>query len=276
LCNIRYLRFFLLFFTLFGGLWLGYKTTENSWDFSIFGLGVLLLLAAIIVFTWHFSVVINDIYDLEIDKISPANKNRILVQNIMGLEEYKDVGLIFFILANTAAFILGPMFFSVSLVLSSLCSYIYSAPPLRLRRWPFVGHLNIGLSSLCAVFLGFMVFAENQTFEQFPIKFGLLVILFFTLATHIKDIKDIKGDHENGVLTIFTVLGEKRGKLVAGILVFLSFLFFAVFLGNWILLAFSLLFGVTGFLLTYSKNSKENIVFGLYSIYLLLVFLMSV
>ncbi|MEW6407544.1 MAG: UbiA family prenyltransferase [Patescibacteria group bacterium] len=275
LYSVRYLRFFLQILTLFVGLWLGWKLTENLWDFSIFGILTLFALFVIVFFIWLFSVVINDIYDLEIDKLSPANQNRILVQKIMDVEEYKNLGFVFLLLANLAAFILGPAFFTLSLILSALSSYIYSAPPLRFRKFPFLGHFVIGLAALCAVFLGFLIFAKNQDLSEFPPKFAILIPFFFMLATHIKDIKDLKADKTYGVITLPTLFGEQRGKLFCGILVFLSFLFFSLFLGNKLLILFSLGFGLIGFFLTYDKKSKEYIVFTLYFLYLLIVFLMS-
>lgn len=274
LYNIRYLRFFLQIFTLFGGLWLGFKILESKWDLSIFGFLTLFALFIIVLFIWLFSVGINDIYDLEIDKISPANKIRILPQNIMDISEYQNLNFSFLFLANLGAFILGPAFFSLSLILSALV-YIYSAPPLRLRTFVFLAHFIIALCALCGVFLGFLIFAKDQTLISFPLKFALLILLFFTLATHIKDIKDLQGDKENGVITLPTLFGEQKGKLYCGILVFLSFLFFGIFLKNGILMWLSLAFGLIGFFLTYDKKSKEYIVFGLYSIYLLIVFLIS-
>jgi 4-hydroxybenzoate polyprenyltransferase len=276
LYSVRYLRFFLQIFTLFAGLWLGFRVTENNWDFSIFGFFVLFALFIIVFFIWLYSVTINDIYDLEIDKKSQANQNRILVQKIMDVDEYKNLGFVLLGIANLAAFILGPAFLTLSLILSVLTSYIYSVPPLRFRRFPFLGHFVIGLAALCAVFLGFMIFAKDQSLNSFPPKFVFLVPLFFMLATHIKDIKDREADKIYGVITLPTLFGERGGKLFCGILVFLSFLFFGLFLKNSLLIIISLAFGVLGFLLTYDKKSKEYIIFGLYSLYLLIVFLMSV
>lgn len=276
LYSVRYLRFFLQVFTLFAGMWLGFKILEGKWDFSLFGLLTLFAVFCIIFFIWLYSVVINDIYDFEIDKLSPANQKRILVQRVMDVDEYKNLGFVFLFLANLAAFILGPVFLTLSLILSCLSSFVYSVPPLRARRFPFLGHFVIGLCALCAVFLGFAIFAKDQSLTQFPPKFAFLIPFFFMLATHIKDIKDRQADKTCGIITLPTLFGERLGKLLCGILVFLSFLFFGVFFKNSLLMIISLAFGALGFFLTYDKKSKEYIVFGLYSLYLLVIFLMSV
>lgn len=274
LYNLRYLRFLLQIFALFSGLYLGYKITEVNPDFSLFGILTLFSLFCSIFFVWLFSVGINDIYDLEIDKKSPANQKRILIQKIMTPQEYQQLNSVFLGLACLSSFILGLPFFSLILILSAFC-FIYSSPPFRLRRWPIIATLIIAASILLAVFEGFMLFTKNQSLASFPHSLILLILVFFTLALNIKDIKDYKADKENKILTIPSILGLRKGRFVCGLLVLLSFLLFAVFLKNKLLLLVSFGFGILGFLLTYDRRSKEDIVFLLYSVYLILVFVMS-
>ncbi len=78
-------------------------------------------------FVWEFSVVINDIYDEDIDKIT--NTNRPLSQGILNVKEYKWVAgiCVFFVLAFALIINLSVFFISVIWVVLGV---IYSVPPL--------------------------------------------------------------------------------------------------------------------------------------------------
>ena len=249
------------------------RITGTPIDLSLFGILSVVCLFFTIFFAWLFSVGINDIYDFNIDRIS--NPKRPLTKNIVTVNEYSCFSIIFFLLSVIGAFILGERYLVVILTLNAL-SFIYSAPPLRLRRYPIVATLVMASGVLLAILTGYMLFSEHQSLVDFPINITFLILAFFTLVSTVKDLKDYEGDKANGVYTIPTLFGLKRSKIIIGILVFVSFLLFPLlFLNSFLLLLISLGFGIISFLLIYDKSFKEQYLFIMYSIFLLLIFVLT-
>ena len=271
--NVRISRLFLQIVALGSGLYLGMKLTGTPLDLSLFGVLSIICLFFTVFFAWLFSIGINDIYDFNIDRIS--NPKRPLIKNIVSIKEYTGFSIIFFLLSVIGAFILGERYLVVILTLNGL-SFIYSAPPLRLRRFPIVTTLVIASGILLAILTGYMLFSEHQSLIDFPINITFLILAFFTLVSTVKDLKDYEGDKANEVYTIPTLFGLKRSKIIIGILVFVSFLLFPLlFLNSFLLFLISLGFGIISFLLIYDKSFKEQYLFALFSLFLLLIFVLT-
>ncbi|MBU1118637.1 UbiA family prenyltransferase [Patescibacteria group bacterium] len=271
--NFRYSRFLLSITALGTGMYIGLKITQSAFVPSFMHWIVTINALLILFAAWIYSICTNDITDQKIDKIS--NQKRPLITRILSTNEVANVGLVVMLLANGVAFTLGLRFLTVSLTLTAL-TYLYSAPPIRLRRFPFISSLIIALSVLLALFLGFMLISKDQSLVDFPSSIMITAIVLFTLVANVKDIKDYKGDKEAGIMTIPTILGQKRGKLVLGILNFISFILFAALLSsNRFLLLIAFCFGVLAFLLTYDKKTREAPLFVLYSVFfaIMVVFL---
>jgi len=268
LASYRYLRLALHFVALAIGVFLGMQIFNVPFDFSLYGILTFLALIIATVALWTFSLTINDRNDLEIDKIS--NPNRLLPTDRFTREEFREIGLIAFILAVLAGFSVGYTF-AVMIVAALLLSILYSAYPFRLRRFPLVapGLMSLGMALL--IFVGFLLFAESGTFYDFPINLFALTIFVVALIINIKDIKDLEGDKKNGVRTIPTIFGLKRGKLIVSLLFVLSFMLFPIILLVKELILTAVIFSVLTFLVINSKKVREWAVFGIYSVYLIVV-----
>jgi 4-hydroxybenzoate polyprenyltransferase len=118
---------------------------------------------------------------------------------------------------------------------------------------------------------GFLIFSQDQTLIQFPRKMILLILLVFTLAVNFKDIKDIEGDKKDGIWTILTILGEKRGKIVVAGLVLLSYLIVPYILDIPRLIIFSVICGAASFWIINRKKMNEKLFFLIYFVFLTLV-----
>jgi len=99
----------------------------------------------------------------------------------------------------------------------------------------------------------------------------LAIIVAFSLAIVVKDIKDIKGDRIDGVITIPVIFGEHRGKHIIGILSIVAYLSVPILLHMLVLLPFSFTFGCLTYRLITRKNFTEGPVFSLYYIFLAIV-----
>lgn len=182
---------------------------------------ITLLLSSILAtfFIRQFSIILNDIFDLEIDKIS--NKERPLVSGIITKNEFLDMGLLFLILSLLYTILIKNSLALLLVLLSILLVIVYSAPPLRLRNTIFSSSL-IGLGSSLAFLFGYV--SQRGELGTTILSLGILIFLAVSLGGVIKDRKDYEGDKEGNVRTIYTIFGPKRSRRISLVLIALSFL----------------------------------------------------
>ncbi len=180
-------------------------------------------------FSWMFAVAINDIVDVEIDKVT--NAERPLCKGSLGPSDMKDSALIFALLALLSGFLAGLVPFFMLLAFSALY-YIYSAPPTRFKLVPFFSSFLIGLCCLTAVLAGFFLFAPVKDFSLIPTNLTIGIVVFFFLWSHIRDMKDIEGDKKEGVMTVPVLFGDAWGPRTVAILSSLAYLLVPIFTNN--------------------------------------------
>ncbi|MBI5620158.1 UbiA family prenyltransferase [Candidatus Gottesmanbacteria bacterium] len=257
--NIRPFR--LIHYTLlsFFGMFLAYRFDPGSYySFNVLKIIPLIFSMA---FAWLFAVQINDIFDIKIDKIS--NQRRPLVKKFIDRENYKIYSVLFFILSLIIASLINFAVANMILYFMVAYSFIYSAPPLRLRRFLIIPNVIIGLCSVLAVLFGFSAIVNSKTFALMPLHYSLFIFLIYAFASTMKDIKDYKGDKVNKIDTLPTVLGPTLGKEIIGFCIVISFVFMGILI-SWILplypknwLAFlTMVFAALGYLFTVKKNEK--------------------
>lgn len=151
--------------------------------------------------------VINDIYDIEIDKINAPHRPLVI-----GRITEKSVWL-YFILLNiigiAVAFLISMPFFAIAL-LNSIVLFVYSW---KLKPLPLVG--NIAVSWLASsTFLAADLITDFSL--SLPIITLALISFLGTMAREIfKDIEDVKGDIKRKAKTLPIILGEKSSVLIA-------------------------------------------------------------
>src|SRR3989344_603251 len=101
---------------------------------------------------WMYAIHINDLTDIEIDKIS--NPDRPLVQQTLTSEDVKNIGLVWLTVALFGSWSAGFYPFFMNLVCLAI-SYIYSNYPLRLKRIPILSSFLISLVCLSTILAGF-------------------------------------------------------------------------------------------------------------------------
>lgn len=176
---------------------------------DLFGVFALLLawLAA-----WIAAVCMNDVYDQEIDAVS--NAGRPLTQQAVTESGMHDTGVLLVLFSFLAAYAAG-QYALVFLIAFTCCYYVYSVPPLRLKRVPVLSSLLIGFAALFSILGGYMLISPDKTLSGLPPFFVLGVIACFTLAVNVRDLKDIEGDSRAGVATIATMLAKRFGRPAA-------------------------------------------------------------
>ena len=225
----------------------------------------LILLSFSIGAAWSFSVVINDVVDVRIDSVS--NREKPLIAAIISQREYLTAGYIVVILA--AIYSLAVNFFSFFMIMCFVGGYfVYSAPPLRLKRITYFSKLLISSNSLVLMMLGF-AFAGKSLLD-FPFIVTLFFLTFVTAAVNFIDLKDYLGDKKAGIVTLPVLLGLERSKFVIGLFFICAYIastvVFAVLIGHFqVLLTASLvIFGIFHYHLIMKRDYREWRVFSAY------------
>ncbi len=265
--NVRFSRFLFQGAAYIGGIVLGVKLTGTALSPGL-PEGLLLICFFLrLLEAWIFSVLLNDVEDQVIDRLT--NRWRPLVVGSFSVNEFRQLAVLFGVMAAGTAYIGGFPFLTLAVAMLAF-AYLYSVPPFRLRRFPFVATFVMAASVAIAILFVFIFFVPGQAFSAFPRPLIGLILVLFTLAFTVKDLKDREGDEAAGVMTLPVMLGEDRGKLATALLTAISFLLIPLFLNNRPLFFLGLGFGAIGFLLVYDKRRHEALVFVLFTVFMLL------
>jgi 4-hydroxybenzoate polyprenyltransferase len=245
---------------------LGIVLAKNNFP-VIFSAKILLsyvLLAASLYLACLFSLITNNIADIDIDKIS--NKKRPLITGAVDIATYKKLGKASLFLTFLFAFSSGVLN-GLIICLFLFNYYIYSAPPLRLKRITFLSKLCISINSFILVLSGYLL--ACGTANQFPLSIILYLLIFFTAAINFIDIKDYEGDLKAGIKTLPVVLGLKNSKRLIGVFYFIAYLATYLLLKQIWLLLILIPTGAVQYILINKENYQEKNIFRLYILSLL-------
>ena len=227
-----------------------------------------------IFFAFQFSVVINDIFDVDCDKIS--NADRPLVTQALDKHEYLNIAGAYLALSLLFAYWVNQA--CVMIVLLFIAFYfLYSAPPLRLKRFFPIPAFILGLQAVLAFAAGETSLITGDAALTFHTSFFLPIFIIFSLASNIKDLKDTEGDRQTGVTTLPVLLGEKIGRNIIAFLVFLSYCLMSYFLHSLFphskVLVLTACFALGNFFYIRRKNAREKTIFLIYFLYVIFLLL---
>lgn len=200
----------------------GVVTTLKPLGFAILVLATVFIAAG--------GYIINDIYDIEIDKVNVpdrvivgkhiSEKNALtlfIILNVIG------VGLGFY-LSNG----IGKSGFFVIFIIASALLYIYSS---YLKRILLVGNIVVSLVvSLSILLVGIFellpAIAENNrniqiTFFEIILDYAIFAFMINLIREFVKDIEDIDGDYKGGMQTLPIALGRERANKIVFALSFI-------------------------------------------------------
>jgi 4-hydroxybenzoate polyprenyltransferase len=251
------------------GIVLAYRAYPLSFQVTHSTVLHILFLMIAIGCAWIFSVMTNNVADYGIDTIT--NVKRPLPSLTIPLKEYKQLSWIFFLF--TLVYAAAINFETLFLILVFTGNYfIYSMPPLRIKRIPFFSKVIISLNSLVLVMAGYLFVAPQL---DIPVYIVVYFLVCLTAVANFIDIKDYKGDKKMGIKTLPTLLGLKKSKIVIGSFFLGAYPLVYCMVGDVLLLVPSLLLGVIQFFLVTKKEYREEFVFMVYvySVVMLLVYL---
>jgi homogentisate phytyltransferase/homogentisate geranylgeranyltransferase len=225
--------------------------------------GLLAVVCAL--FLWQIAVSINQITDVSEDSIS--KRDNPVVSATISQKDMVTIALGYCGLAFLLAALIG--YNAILLTTASLCvSILYSSPPVRLKKYPFVASSTIAVFALIVFSLGF--YSGSPTVE-FPISVGLAILVCYNLAINTKDLKDYEGDKNSGVLTIPVLLGPSRGRIAIGALDFSAYLAVPLILQIPLLIVPALIFGGATFYLICREKTPEKLFFLMLILFLSIV-----
>jgi 4-hydroxybenzoate polyprenyltransferase len=263
--NVRPGRTIHYFVMVAAGISLAIAEKKNIFAFNYAdGIALAVVLTSYLC-AWLFAVGVNDRVDVAIDRVS--NADRPLAAGSVTESEIRSANLFFLAWSLLGGFLAGYWGFFMICVFTA-AYYVYSAPPLRLKRIPLLATFLIAVACLTAFMSGFYFMDSGKLLSDFPWQALFLILVFFTLFLNVKDIKDIEGDRENGIATIPVVFGKRWGREAVGILLVAAFLSVPVTMGKWILFWPSLIAAALGYFLVMAKPYREWKIFVLYFAYL--------
>ena len=229
---------------------------------------------------YQFAGLINDIYDIEIDKT--VRKKSALITGILTKSQYLHLAILVAVISFVISILLGhiPMLLTLIYI---FFAYAYSVPPLRLRNSLFSSSI-IGLWSVLAFLMGYFttnhvepVFIGNYEFwvpfttvnlTSNAIVIALMIFFALSMGPILTDLKDYEGDKKAGVKSVYTVYGLDKGKKIATALIPVMFLIPLFLFHNIQDIIVLIAFGVLT-MIDFRKFGDARHVFGYYFVVLI-------
>jgi len=212
----------------------------------IWGVGTLVMVNAA-------SNTINQVYDLEIDRINKPR--RPIPMGIITPDEALSLSWILYLITLWRAATFANGAFATIVLVLMLFTILYSVPPARLKKRLWISNLSIALPrGLLGFVAGWSIL--GNPFNPLPWFLGLISFLFLIGATTTKDFTDSPGDRKFGIRTLPVVFGVKKAIIMSA--PFLVLPFFLIPIGIW-----------NGILIKESWVLMFMPVWGLYLIHLL-------
>lgn len=214
----------------------------------------ILLAALVVALISAAGYIINDIYDVEIDKINKPY--RPLPSGRVSLKEAWIVTYIFFGLGLLFSLILGILPFLVALIVA-FSLVVYSK---ILKRKGLYGNVLIALDSSLTFFYGGLVYGTGEWLLRITLPVFFAFIL--TLAREfVKGIEDYNGDKLYGVNTLAVKLGIEKTWEISKILLIILLIIspIPVLIGfNFIYIIFLILVIIFIIITIFSKNTINS------------------
>jgi len=191
------------------------------------------------------SMVINDYYDIEIDKIN--RPERPIPRGSITLNQAKIIWIIT-ILIGTILSILHSLLFKIGylvtiiVVFMAFIGWLYAAWG---KKSGFLGNIIVGISFSIGLIYGAML--NNSIIPPYIYYFFLTSFFLLFSREVIKGCEDVEGDKNEGVRTLAIRIGIKKSTMVAMILAIVAIIFYILpyfTVINQLLFLISMIFGL--------------------------------
>lgn len=249
----------------------GSSLSSTKWLISWIDIQTYILAIISIVNVWMFCVLQNDIHDQIIDQKS--NPDRPLITGELSVKDMEIASKIFLIFTFLSAYASSNymLFFTTMF----LCAYyIYSNPPLRIKRFTIFSSFLISLACLALILSGYFFKNIDKSISSFPLELILIIIALFTVISNIRDIKDIDGDRIGKINTIPVLIGLNKSKKVIAFTTCIPLFFSPIYFNSKLLIIPAMITTLLSWKFITAKDYKEWKVFSLYIIYFTLIIIL--
>ncbi len=162
----------------------------------------------------------------------------------------------------------SPYVFAVTAAIHAT-SWIYSAPPLRLKRFFPLNIILIASATLEAMALGFVLSPGRPPLFLFPPALAASVVICLSFAFNVKDINDYKGDKKYKITTLMTLLGYTKGKAAAAAASLAGYVLFPIINGAFSFVPFAWSCGLLTlfFIAVPRRKINETCIFGVFFLF---------
>jgi geranylgeranylglycerol-phosphate geranylgeranyltransferase len=217
---------------------------------------------------------LNQIFDINIDKINKPN--RPLPSKKISLKNAFLSCLLLYIISLLISYFINSRLFIIFIIIT-IFTITYSAPPFRFKRIPWISNLNIAIPRGLIIIVAGWASVKPITFE--PIFIGLIYTIYLFGAQSTKDFSDIKGDKKYNIITLPILYGKT--KTISIMIPFLTLPFLlipigisqGILTGNPLVLlittTISLILGIrTSIILRKNTKSKASWIYMYYTLFI--------
>lgn len=168
---------------------------------------------------------LNQVYDCEIDRINKPY--RPIPQGIITEKEGLWIAGLLYVISIWRAAMVNRTFLLMVCVLS-LITIAYSVPPLRLKRRIWLSNISIAVPrGMLGLVAAWTITADIG--DSAPWLMGSVMAIFLTGSITTKDITDMEGDREFGMMTLPVVYGKKKAILLSAPFLVVPFLLMVLY-----------------------------------------------
>ena len=170
--------------------------------------------------------IINDIYDIEIDKIN--RPGRPIPRGSISLKQAKELFFLYLIIAIVLS-LLNTLIISLTLINLALI-FFFGFIGWIYAKWGkksgFIGNIIVGISySIGLIYGGYL---NSPNIPQYILYFFLTAFSLLVAREIIKGCEDIEGDKSQGVKTLAIKIGIKASRTISVIFALLAIIFFVL------------------------------------------------
>ncbi len=154
--------------------------------------------------------IVNDLVDIEIDRFN--RPGRVLVREAVSRKKALMLAIVFSLGAFLAALAVN----REVLIVGGIAFVLLLVYNLWLKRVPVVGNLVIALLGGATFLTGGLAVDPALTWVlPGPLIPAIYALLFHLVREIVKDVQDIEGDRQNGIITLPQVIGVRPALLTA-------------------------------------------------------------
>lgn len=154
------------------------------------------------------SMIINDIYDYEVDLVN--SPKRPLPSGFVKLNEAWMYGIILFSIGIISAYMINQYCFIIALI-SSTISILYNA---YFKRYGIIGNFMVSFCVAMPFIFGAYAVGGGS---KLLLTFSIIAFLVNTGREIIKGVADVEGDYKRSIKTVAIVYGVKKAGIIATI-----------------------------------------------------------